>query len=121
MNSFLLIWGFTSDRNLSSSEYQVYEKYQVESLVLNKLSNFHKLDTLEEALKILIAHMNAVIFQPQSGPANIHILGSLEAEGLFFDFAWVASMTNSFLPGKIKMPLFIPPKISIEYLSLIHI
>ena len=115
MNSFLLIWGFTTDRNLSSSEYQVYEKYQVESLVLNKLSNFHKLDTLEDALKILIAHMNAVIFQPQSGPANIHILGSLEAEGLFFDFAWVASMTNSFLPGKIKMPLFIPPKTSIEY------
>ena len=115
MNAFLLIWGFTSDRNLSSSEFQVYEKYQVESLVLNKLSNFHKLKTLGEALKILIAHMNAVIFQPQSGPANIHILGSLEAEGLFFDFAWVTSMTNSFLPGKIKMPLFIPSKISIEY------
>ena len=115
MNAFLLIWGFTSDRNLSSSEFQVYEKYQVESLVLNKLSNFHKLNTLGEALKILIAHMNAVIFQPQSGSANIHILGSLEAEGLFFDFAWVTSMTNSFLPGKIKMPLFIPSKISIEY------
>ena len=56
------------------------------------------------------ANMNAVIFQPQSGSANIHILGSLEAEGLFFDFAWVCSMTSSFLPGKIKMPLFIPPK-----------
>ena len=55
MNSFLLIWGFTSDRNLSSSEYQIYEKYQVESLVLNKLSNFHKLTTLDDALKILIA------------------------------------------------------------------
>ena len=114
MNSFMLIWGFTSDRNLSSSEYQVYEKYQVESLVLNKLSNFHNLNTFSDTLKILIAHLNAVIFQPQSGPANIHILGSLEAEGLFFDFAWVSSMTSSFLPGKIKMPLFIPPKTSIE-------
>ena len=115
MNSFLLIWGFTSDRNLSSSEYQIYEKYQVESLVLNKLSDFHQLTTLDDALKILIEHMNAVIFQPQSGSANIYILGSLEAEGLFFDFAWVCSMTSSFLPGKIKMPLFIPPKTSVEY------
>jgi probable DNA repair protein len=115
MNSFLLIWGFTSDRNLSSSEYQIYEKYQVESLVLNKLSDFHQLTSLDDALKILIEHMNAVIFQPQSGSANIHILGSLEAEGLFFDFAWVCSMTSSFLPGKIKMPLFIPPKTSVEY------
>ena len=43
--------------------------------------------------------MNAVIFQPQSGPANIHILGSLEAEGLFFDYAWVSSMTER-LPSR---------------------
>ena len=48
-------------------------------------------------------------------PANIYILGSLEAEGLFFDYAWVSSMTSDFLPGKIQMPLFIPPKTSIEY------
>jgi len=115
INSILLHWGFTSDRNLSSGEYQVYEKYQVESLVLNKLSIFHTKSTLGDALEILINHMNAVIFQPQSGPANIHILGSLEAEGLFFDFAWVSSMTSNFLPGKITMPLFIPPKTSIEY------
>ena len=115
MNSFLLIWGFTSDRNLSSSEYQIFEKYQVESLVLNKLSDFHQLTTLDDALKILIELVYAVIFQPQRGSANIYILGSLEAEGLFFDFAWVSSMTSSFLPGKIKMPLFIPPKTSVEY------
>ncbi len=115
INSILLYWGFTSDRNLSSGEYQVYEKYQVESLVLNKLSIFHTSSTLGEALEILKNHMNAVIFQPQSGPANIHILGSLEAEGLFFDFAWVSSMTSNFLPGKITMPLFIPPKMSIDY------
>ncbi len=115
INSILMLWGFASDRGLSSSEYQVFEKYQMESLILNKMSIFHKKLSLEDVLEILTAHMNAVIFQPQSGPANIHILGSLEAEGLFFDYAWVSSMTNDFLPGKIKMPLFIPPKTSIEY------
>jgi len=115
INSILLLCGFTSDRSLSSSEYQIFEKYQMESLILNKMSIFHKKSSLIDVLEILIAHMNAVIFQPQSGPANIHILGSLEAEGLFFDYAWVSSMTSDFLPGKIKMPLFIPPKTSIEY------
>ncbi len=115
INSILLHWGFTSDRILSSSEYQVYEKYQIESLVLNKLSIFDKTNSLDVALEILVNHLNAVIFQPQSGPANIHILGSLEAEGLFFDFAWVSSMTSNFLPGKVTMPLFIPSKISIDY------
>jgi probable DNA repair protein len=111
----LLIWGFTSDRTLSSSEYQIFEKYQVESLILNKMSTFYKKSSLKDVIEILTAHMNAVIFQPQSGPANIYILGSLEAEGLFFDYAWVSSMTSDFLPGKIQMPLFIPPKTSIEY------
>ena len=79
INSILMLWGFTSDRGLSSSEYQVFEKYQMESLILNKMSIFHKKLSLEDVLEILTAHMNAVIFQPQSGPANIHILGSLEA------------------------------------------
>ena len=79
------------------------------------MSTFYKKSSLKDVIEILTAHMNAVIFQPQSGPANIYILGSLEAEGLFFDYAWVSSMTSDFLPGKIQMPLFIPPKTSIEY------
>ena len=114
-NLLLSCWGFTSDRILSSSEYQTLEKYQSESLILNKLSIYYKKSNLGKALDILSAHINAVIFQPKSGLSNIHILGSLEAEGLFFDHAWVSSMTSNFLPGKIKIPLFIPPKTSIEY------
>jgi probable DNA repair protein len=110
-----LTWGFTSDRSLSSSEYQLFEKYQNESLILNRLSNFYKKVSLFDAIKILNTHLNSVIFQPKSGTANIHILGALEAEGLYFDHAWVSSMTSNFIPGKIKMPLFIPQKTSIEY------
>jgi|TARA_B110000208_G_scaffold155129_1_gene187990 ATP-dependent helicase/nuclease subunit B len=115
INLLLTYWGFTSDRILSSSEYQIFEKYQIESLILNKLSVFYKKSNLFDALEILNAHINAVIFQPKSGLSNIHILGSLEAEGIFFDHAWVSSMTSNFLPGRIKMPLFIPQKTAIEY------
>ena len=115
INLLLLTWGFTSDRSLSSSEYQLFEKYQNESLILNKLSNFYKKIRLFDAIKILNTHLNSVIFQPKRGAANIHILGALEAEGLYFDHAWVSSMTSNFIPGKIKMPLFIPQKTSIEY------
>ena len=115
INLLLLTWGFTSDRSLSSSEYQLFEKYQNESLILNRLSNFYKKVSLFDAIKILNTHLNSVIFQPKSGTANIHILGALEAEGLYFDHAWVSSMTSNFIPGKIKIPLFIPQKTSIEY------
>ena len=115
INLLLFTWGFASDRSLSSSEYQLFEKYQNESLILNRLSNFYKKVSLFDAIKILNTHLNSVIFQPKSGAANIHILGALEAEGLYFDHAWVSSMTSNFIPGKIKMPLFIPQKTSIEY------
>ena len=115
INLLLSCWGFTSDRILSSSEYQILEKHQTESLILNKLSIYYKKSNLARALDILSAHISAVIFQPKSGLSNIHILGSLEAEGLFFDHAWVSSMTSNFLPGRIRMPLFIPSKTSIEY------
>ncbi|HIF35757.1 MAG TPA: hypothetical protein EYQ71_03735, partial [Candidatus Thioglobus sp.] len=81
INLLLLTWGFTSDRSLSSSEYQLFEKYQNESLILNRLSNFYKKVSLFDAIKILNTHLNSVIFQPKSGTANIHILGALEAEG----------------------------------------
>ena len=108
-------WGFTTDRTLSSTEYQVFEKYQIESLILNKLSSFYKKTSFADAIEILKNHMNAVIFQPKSGSSNIHILGSLEAEGLYFDYAWVSSMTSNLIPGKLRMLPFIPPKISVEF------
>ena len=115
INQILSCWGFTSDRILSSSEYQLFEKYQIESLILNKLSDSEIKENLFDAISILKSHLSCVIFQPKSGVSTIHILGSLEAEGLFFDHAWVSSMTSNFLPSKMKIPLFIPQKTSVEY------
>ena len=65
INLLLLTWGFTSDRSLSSSEYQLFEKYQNESLILNRLSNFYKKVSLFDAIKILNTHLNSVIFNPK--------------------------------------------------------
>ena len=115
INLILSCYGFTSDRILSSTEYQLFEKYQNESLILNRLSNLQTKENLFDVISILKSHLSRVIFQPKSGISNIHILGSLEAEGLYFDHAWVSSMTSNFLPSKIKMPLFIPQKTSVEY------
>ena len=75
VNLLLSCWGFTSDRVLSSSEYQIFEKYQTESVILNKLSIYYKKTNLSNALDILSAHISAVIFQPKSGLSNIHIMG----------------------------------------------
>ena len=79
------------------------------------MSNLQTKENLFDVITILKSHLSRVIFQPKSGISNIHILGSLEAEGLYFDHAWVSSMTSNFLPSKMKMPLFIPQKTSVEY------
>lgn len=109
------IWAFGSDRALSSSEYQLFEKFQNESLILNKNPALSQQMTFEECVDLLRKHFDAVIFQPQSGDANIHILGALEAEELHFDAAWVSNMTSDFLPGVVKFPLFIPANVCSEF------
>jgi inactivated superfamily I helicase len=43
--------------------------------------------------------LSQVVFQAQSAKTPIQILGSLEAEGLYFDAAWVLGMTDGFLPA----------------------
>ena len=109
------IWAFGSDRALSSSEYQLFEKFQNESLILNQNPVLRHLMTFEECINLLRKHFDAVIFQPQAGDANIHILGALEAEGLCFDEVWVSNMTSDFLPGFVKFPLFIPANVCNEF------
>ncbi len=42
INKLIKTWAFATDRSLTSSEYQLFEKYQNESLILNKMSDFHR-------------------------------------------------------------------------------
>ena len=114
-NQILFIWGFSTDRELTSDEFQLLKKFQEESLILNKISDDLNKASFDDAINTLQSHLGSVVFQAQSGTANIHILGALEAEGLSFDGAWVSNMTSSFLPGNIKIPLFIPTKVCAEY------
>ena len=114
-NRILFIWGFSTDRELTSDEFQLLKKFQEESLILNKISGDLNKANFDDAINTLQSHLGSVVFQAQSGPANIHILGALEAEGLSFDGAWISNMTSNFLPGIIKIPLFIPNKVCAEY------
>ena len=83
INKLIKTWAFATDRSLTSSEYQLFEKYQNESLILNKLSDFHKKIGFIEAVDTLQTHLNSVVFQAKGGDSNIHVLGALEAKGLF--------------------------------------
>ncbi|WP_428085901.1 PD-(D/E)XK nuclease family protein [Candidatus Thioglobus sp.] len=106
-NQVLNVWGFATDRALSSGEYQLFQKYLTSALKLNQLALYQKKCPSNAALNKLKEITSQVVFQPQSSAANIQIIGSLEAEGLCFDKAWVMGMTHDFLPAKLNSPRFI--------------
>jgi len=114
-NKILQLWGFATNRTLSSVEYQLFNKYLQTSLDLNKLSNYYNKVSPEDAIIRLNGLLDKVVFQAEGGENQIQVLGSLEAEGLHFDYAWVLGMTNNFLPSKLNSPRFIPFYISSEH------
>lgn len=111
-NTHLQNWGFATDRTLSSTEYQLFNKAQNALLGLNQLAQTNKKVTATTALLDLEHWLSQVIFQAQSAPTPIQILGSLEAEGLYFDAAWVLGMSDDFLPMALNTPKFIPHTIA---------
>ncbi len=114
-NSTLSVWGFATDRQLSSSEYQLFNKYLSSTLILNQLS-LHQDNCSSNTARYRLNEMtNQVVFQPQASKTNIQIIGSLEAEGLHFDQAWVMGMTHDFLPAKLNAPRFISSEIAVQH------
>jgi probable DNA repair protein len=114
-NATLNRWGFATDRALSSSEFQLLNKYLDASLKLNQLSLHQQKCSSKTALSLLKNITNQVIFQAQSSKSNVQIIGSLEAEGLYFDQAWVMGMTHDFLPAKLNTPRFIASAIAAHH------
>jgi len=114
-NTNLQTWGFATDRTLSSVEYQLFNKYQQTSLGLNQLAQITDKVGASQAISDLQTWLSQVIFQAQSAKTPIQILGSLEAEGLYFDEAWVLGMTDDFLPSALNTPRFIPNDIAAQH------
>ncbi|WXT99481.1 MAG: hypothetical protein Ctma_0180 [Catillopecten margaritatus gill symbiont] len=111
-DNFLQIWGFATDRTLSSTEYQLFNKYQTARFGLNQLAEISTAVTITAAISDLKKWLSQVIFQAQSAKTPIQILGSLEAEGLVFNHAWVVGMSDEFLPVALNAPRFIPSDIA---------
>ncbi len=114
-NAYLQIWGFATDRTLSSTEYQLFNKYQSAASGLNQLAQINTQVSATRATKDLKDWLSQVVFQAQSAKTPIQILGSLEAEGLCFDAAWVLGMTDGFLPAMLNVARFIPSDIAITH------
>jgi probable DNA repair protein len=90
--------GWPGDRPLSSPEWQVREAWDD---LLTEFATFgwvaHRIAATEA-----VASLNALakdhVFQPESAPAPVQILGGLEAAGLPFDALWIAGLAAEVWP-----------------------
>ncbi|ABL01987.1 hypothetical protein Rmag_0199 [Candidatus Ruthia magnifica str. Cm (Calyptogena magnifica)] len=114
-NNMLKTWGFATDRNLSNTEYKLFNKYLQTSLGLNQLSFYFGKVSTQSAITQLNNLTAQVIFQEQANKTNIQILDALEARGLYFDEAWILGMTNQFLPTRLNSTRFIAHDISVTH------
>lgn len=107
-SQWLTMAGWPGDRPLTSVEFQVMQAWQV------LLQQFAALDwvaqpmTLTSALNQLKELAASTVFQPESPPASIQVLGLLETSGLQFDHLWIMGLHDGVLPASPQPNPFIP-------------
>ncbi|ORU89653.1 MAG: DNA helicase [Cycloclasticus sp. symbiont of Poecilosclerida sp. M] len=96
------------DRELSSTEYQVFKAWD------EGLRTFAALDTVQgaidypTALSALRCLMGDTVFQPETTPAPIQIMGLMEAAGHGFDALWVCGLHDQCWPPAPQPSPFLP-------------
>ena len=91
--------GWPGTRGLASAEWQARKAWD------ELLAQFARLGVVAprmqrgEAYASLVALARSEVFQPESPPASVQILGGLEAAGLEFDGLWVAGLAAETWPS----------------------
>lgn len=106
--------GWPGDRTLESAEYQTVDKWQ------NLLSRFAGLTAVSgpqkaaAALDQLVRMAAEEIFQPETPPAPVQVLGLLETPGLAFDALWVAGLHDLAWPRPLRPNPLLPVRLQRE-------
>jgi probable DNA repair protein len=107
-SSMLEAFGWPGERPLSSGEFQTMQAWN------ELLSYFASADLtgasirFERALSLLKRLSGQIIFQPETEPAGVQILGPLEAAGLTFDNLWIAGLHDEVWPGSANPNPLLP-------------
>lgn len=103
--------GWPGERGLDSAEFQAMEAWRGLLRELGGLSRVAGRVAASGALMQLEQLARQRVFQPQTPPVNIQILGALEAEGLDFDALWVIGLDDEHWPARRPANPFIPPEL----------
>jgi len=91
--------GWPGEAALNSAEFQLVNRWR------NLLNEFAALDTLlpemtfSDAIHHVAGLARDIVYQPDTGPGLVSLLGSLEAAGMEFDYLWVAGIDASRWPA----------------------
>lgn len=90
--------GWPGDAPLDSHEYQQHERLQRVFSEFATLGKVHAQIGFGEAIRLLGSMAQETLFQAESPPAQIQILGPLEAAGMSFDAVWLLGMHDQVWP-----------------------
>jgi len=107
--------GWPGDVHTGSIEYQtcmVWEELLSELVELDRVS---KQITRQKAVSLLRRMASNKIFQPESEPAPVQILGLLEASGLSFHYLWMLGMHDDAWPPPCEPAPFVPIRLQRQH------
>lgn len=100
--------GCRGDRELGSLEYQVFQAWEQVLKTFISVNDIKGKMSLESAVSTLKQLANTRIFQPETPPAPIQIMGLMESAGHTFDALWVAGLHDKCWPPTLKANPFLP-------------
>lgn len=114
LQALLSTLGWPGDLALDSREYQQHERMRRLLSELAALGKVRPRMDLGAAVGQLRALANDTVFQPESTPAPIQILGPLEAAGMRFDALWLLGMHAQDWPPAPRPDPLLPTQLQRE-------
>lgn len=108
LSKYLQCAGWPGDRALSSIEHQTLEVWKDLLSELAGLDGVCGRIRLNGAIGILRQVASTRLFQPESEPAPVQIMGVYEASGLTFDRLWIMGMHDNAWPAATAVDPFVP-------------
>ncbi len=105
---WLAATGWPGERALGSAEWQARERALEALGAFASLGGVARALDRDDAVAALRAALARVVFQPETPPASLRILGVLEAAGLEFDFLWLAGMSAERWPPPLAPNPLLP-------------
>ena len=106
--------GWPGDRGLDSVEFQQYQRFIDLFEALSGLSKVRDRIALAEAIRQLNRIARDTVFQPQSLPSPLQVIGPLEAAGLQFDGIWLLSADERHWPAPPRPNPLLPTALQRE-------